>query len=119
MEMHLVHKNQQGELAVVGVFFEQGEANPQLVKIWDTMPQHAGQQKKLAGIKASALLPEKYSYSHFKGSLTTPPCSEGVNWFVLQKPVSASSSQIRALHRLVGDNARPTQPLNNRFVLAN
>ena len=119
MEMHLVHKNAQGELAVVGVFFKQGKHNPELEKVWADLPASAGEKKTLADVSVNAvnLLPQKRTYVHFNGSLTTPPCSEGVNWFVMNEPMEASAVQIARFSKLIGRNARPVQRLNNRFVL--
>ena len=119
MEMHLVHKNDKGELAVVGVFFQLGDANPALEKLWSQMPEKGGEKKMLSGINLSAadLLPANRSYAHFHGSLTTPPCSEGVNWFVINEPLQASKDQIAQFAKIIGNNARPVQELNNRFVL--
>lgn len=121
MEMHLVHKSKDGQLAVVGVFMKQGDQNDVLQKLWDDMPQKAGEKKQLQNVKLSALelLPTKRSYSHFPGSLTTPPCSEGVNWYVLDKPIELSAAQIKKFTDTIGNNARPTQPLNDRTIAKN
>ncbi|MCG6971030.1 MAG: carbonic anhydrase family protein [Gammaproteobacteria bacterium] len=120
MEMHLVHKNTHGELAVVGVFFKQGKPNPELEKLWRQLPEKAGEKKRLSGIHLSAadLLPKNKSYTHFNGSLTTPPCSEGVNWFVINQPLEASAEQIARFAKIIGNNARPVQALNHRFILS-
>lgn len=121
MEMHLVHKSKDGQLAVVGVFMKQGDQNDVLQKLWDNMPQKSGEKKQLQDVKLSALelLPTKRSYSHFAGSLTTPPCSEGVNWFVMDKPIELSAAQIKKFADTIGENARPTQPLNDRTIAKN
>lgn len=120
MEMHLVHKNAQGDLAVVGVFFKQGKHNAELDKLWPQLPEHSGEKKVLSENQLSAanLLPENRAYAHFNGSLTTPPCSEGVNWFVINEPLEASKEQIARISEIIGHNARPVQALNNRFVLS-
>ena len=120
MEMHLVHKNTSGELAVVGVFFKQGKQNAELDKLWRHLPEHSGEKHMLSDTSLSAanLLPKNRSYAHFNGSLTTPPCSEGVNWFVVNEPLEASAEQITRISRIIGNNARPVQQLNNRFVLS-
>lgn len=119
MEMHLVHKNAKGELAVVGVFFKKGQHNAELEKIWANLPSDAGEKKTLADTRLNAvdLLPKNRTYVHFNGSLTTPPCSEGVNWFVMNEPVEASVDQIARFSKLIGQNARPVQRLNNRFII--
>lgn len=120
MEMHLVHKNDKGELAVVGVFLKAGADNSVLNKAWTHMPRHAGDRKQVdsVSINPADLLPANLSYNHFNGSLTTPPCSEGVKWFVMKSPVEVSRSQVKQFASVVGNNARPVQPLNKRFVLA-
>ena len=121
MEVHMVHKNDKGELAVVGVFFKEGEKNAELEKAWSKMPTKAGAKEMLASVNLNAakLLPANKKFSHFKGSLTTPPCSEGVNWFVMEEPVEASKDQIAKFNKVVGDNARPVQPLNGRQLVMN
>jgi carbonic anhydrase len=119
MEMHLVHKNGDGRLAVVGVFFKAGRENAELEKVWSKMPENSGEKKKISGLSVNAaqLLPDNHAYARFNGSLTTPPCSEGVNWYVITEPVEASAEQIDRFSRLIGHNARPVQELNHRFVL--
>lgn len=121
MEMHLVHKNDKGELAVVGVFFKEGKNNPELDKAWEKMPKQGGSKQMLSGVSLNAanLLPGKKQFGHFMGSLTTPPCSEDVNWFVMKEPIEASREQIAKFNKVIGDNARPTQPLNGRQVVMN
>jgi carbonic anhydrase len=120
MEMHLVHKSAKGELAVVGVFLKAGAENAVLGKAWAHMPGHAGVKEQVAAvsINPAELLPADRSYSRFNGSLTTPPCSEGVNWLVMKTPVEVSTAQVKQFAKVVGHNARPVQPLNKRFVLA-
>jgi carbonic anhydrase len=114
---HLVHKNAQGQLAVVGVLFKLGKPNPALAKVFAAMPAHAGDKKALAEpFDAAALLPAKQGYYAFVGSLTTPPCSEGVHWQVLKTPVELSRAQLDAFRKLYPMNARPVQPLNDRKI---
>lgn len=121
MEMHLVHKNREGQLAVVGVFIKNGKHNDVIEKMWDKMPEHKGDVSMLKDVQLSAadLLPVKRSYVNFSGSLTTPPCSEGVNWFVMDEPIEVSEAQIKKFVRTIGSNARPTQPLNDRVIAKN
>jgi carbonic anhydrase len=116
---HLVHKDDAGKLAVVAVLFKQGHANPALDAVLTNMPVAAGPEHSVAGVKLNAadLLPAKQGYYHFQGSLTTPPCSEGVAWYVLKTPVEASAAQIKLLHKLYQHTARPVQPLNGRVVI--
>ncbi|MCE2573641.1 carbonic anhydrase [Motilimonas eburnea] len=118
-EAHLVHSNKAGELAVVAVFFEQGEANPALTSLWQAMPMHPGEKVSLKKVQIDLndLLPKQRSYYHFLGSLTTPPCSEGVKWLVMQQPITASEQQIAAFKlALPSANNRPIQALNDRPI---
>jgi carbonic anhydrase len=117
MVAHLVHKNAKGELAVVAVLIHEGAANPFLEPIFDNFPAE-GTESKVAGTNTDLmqLLPSKRGYYTFEGSLTTPPCSEHVHWFVLKAPVDASSAQVAQFAKRYPHNARPTQPLNARNV---
>jgi carbonic anhydrase len=119
MEGHLVHADKDGNLAVVAVMFSQGADNPLLGKLWQHVPANKGDKQALpAGLNASALLPTARDHYAFNGSLTTPPCSEGVRWLVIKQPASASMAQIERFSGTVGeDNNRPVQPLNARSVL--
>lgn len=119
MEVHFVHKAANGALAVIGVFFKEGAENTALKTVWGNMPTSEG-EKKVAGVTISAkdLLPANTSkYYHYMGSLTTPPCNEVVNWYVLESPIEASKAQVKTLADLFTINNRPVQPLNRRFVL--
>ena len=119
MNAHLVHRNAEGKLAVVSVFFKQGKANPALAKIFDAMPAHADEKAELKeGFNAAELLPEAQGYYSYVGSLTTPPCSEGVQWQVMKTPVTASKAQLNAFRKLYPMNARPVQPLHGRTIEA-
>jgi len=115
---HLVHKNNQGELAVVAVLFRVGRDNPALKPLFAAMPAKAGATSKLAqDFNPADLLPNERDYYAYTGSLTTPPCSEGVRWRVLKQPVELSERQLAAFQRLYPMNARPVQPLHGREVL--
>jgi carbonic anhydrase len=119
LEGHLVHADAQGKLAVVAVMFAEGAANPALASLWKNLPAHEGEKQAVAAsFDASALLPVERSYFRFAGSLTTPPCSEGVTWLVMRTPVTASAAQVAAFTKAVGfANNRPVQPLNGRKVV--
>lgn len=119
MEAHFVHADRTGNLAVIGVMFNTGEHNSELEKAWAHMPTHAGQKNALiAHVDASKLIPSDLDYFRFNGSLTTPPCSEGVNWFVMKTSVSASKEQLNQfIHTMHHDNNRPVQPINARKVI--
>jgi len=119
MEMHFVHSNEEGALAVVGVLFEEGEMHEELGKLWSFMPENAGEtSQKPIGIEETNLLPPTRDYFAYSGSLTTPPCSEGVKWIVLKTPIEASADQIALFkERMHADNNRPVQPNNARYIL--
>ncbi|NPA87271.1 MAG: carbonic anhydrase family protein [Epsilonproteobacteria bacterium] len=119
MEAHFVHSTKDGELAVVAVMFKIGKYNPALQKLVDNMPKKPGVKNNLcpANLKAKDLLPKSLEYYRFNGSLTTPPCSEGVRWFVLKQPVEVSEKQIKAFEKVMGKNNRPLQPINARVIL--
>ena len=114
---HFVHKSDNSELAVVAVFYKTGEENTAISKYWDKMPAKAGDEIEVEHVDISAMLPKDLShYYHFIGSLTTPPCSEGVKWFILQDRASLSKQQIETFRKLYPNNVRPVQELNNRKV---
>lgn len=117
LEVHLVHADKQGNLAVVGVMFEQGDANDTIEKVWETMPDKAN---TTAGsdqmLNAKDLLPNNMDFALYSGSLTTPPCSEGVRWHVVKQPLTASEGQIKKFKSIMHDNNRPILPLNGRKV---
>ena len=120
LETHFVHTDKKGNIAVVSVLFESGHANPALTALWQTVPKQTGTKASLrtTKFKLKDLLPERKAYYHFKGSLTTPPCTEGVQWYVLQQPISASPEQIAAFKALLPHqhNNRPHQALNQRII---
>lgn len=120
LEAHFVHQNDRGELAVLGVLYEEGESNDTLAALLEETPDESGERVSLkeTEIDLSGLFPDSKSAYRYGGSLTTPPCSEGVHWHLLTEPVSASSDQIEALQSAVGhDNDRPVQPLNARIIV--
>ncbi|MCL7706733.1 carbonic anhydrase family protein, partial [Enterobacter kobei] len=119
MEMHLVHKNSAGELTVVAVMFDKGAANPELDKLWSVMPQQAEQNISIKqDLNLNKLLPVNKTYWRFSGSLTTPPCSEGVTWIVLKHPLTLSAEQLEKFtHTMHHDNNRPVQALHGRLVV--
>lgn len=120
MEVHLVHRNAHGQLAVVGVFLTQGQYNPFIQKLWSHLPTTINHENVVpnATVTPAALLPSNGAYYHFQGSLTTPPCTEGVQWYVLQTPIEVSEAQIQQFVSVIGRNARPVQPLHGRMVTA-
>jgi len=115
MEAHFVHQDDEGDLAVVAVMFVEGKENRNFQKLVDNLPINS--KISYAHIDFKSILPYRLSYYRFNGSLTTPPCSEGVRWIVLKKPVEVSHEQIEALHKLMHYNNRPIQPLNARIIV--
>lgn len=117
MVAHLVHKSAAGQLAVVAVLFEEGDENQALKAVFSGLPAKEGETVKLAsGFNAKDILPAYKGYYKFIGSLTTPPCSEGVRWQVLKQRVELSKGQLAAFRKLYKMNARPVQPLHGRKV---
>lgn len=118
MECHFVHRSAEGQLAVLGVFIRTGRENAALKPIWANMPAHKGDPVRFdVDIDPAAILPDDRAYFRYYGSLTTPPCSEGVLWTVFAQPVEASKEQIEQFAKLFENNARPSQDLNRRFLL--
>jgi len=119
MEMHLVHMSGEGQLAVIGVFITEGAHNAAFDPIWTNLPASKGVEHHLEHVKVDvdALLPRARTTYRYDGSLTTPPCSEGVQWFVMTVPIALSEAQIGAFTALFHGNNRPVQPLNARPVL--
>lgn len=119
MEAHFVHADEAGNLAVIGVVYNSGHENAGIAPVWNAMPAKTGEVSKGANsISAMAMLPENKDYYRFNGSLTTPPCSEGVRWMVMKNPVEASAEQIEKFHSTFHhDTNRPVQAINARPVL--
>jgi carbonic anhydrase len=118
MEMHLVHKSAAGAVAVVGVLIEEGASNAAFDPVWSTLPRKTGAESHLEHVKVNVddLLPRTRAVWRYEGSLTTPPCSEGVQWLVMTTPVRISAAQIAAFTAIVEPNNRPVQPLHGRVV---
>ncbi len=119
MEVHLVHASKEGHLAVIGVMVVEGAENKTLTQAWSHIPAKAGNHHALlVPVAAAGLLPAKRDYYRFNGSLTTPPCSEGVRWLVMKEPITASKKQIETFTRVMHHpNNRPIQPTYARPVL--
>ncbi|MDR6208296.1 carbonic anhydrase [Paraburkholderia graminis] len=119
LDMHIVHADASGKLLLIAVQFMPGHANPGLDAMLNQIPTRPGEEKVIDSVQIdrSALLPKKLSYYTYSGSLTTPPCSEGVIWIELKQPVSVSPRQLNAMRKLYSHNQRPVQPLNGREVL--
>jgi carbonic anhydrase len=118
LEAHLVHADKDGNLAVVAVFFAEGASNRTIGAVWDRMPKSGEKADLPAPVSAGGLLPANRDYYRFNGSLTTPPCSEGVRWLVMKHAVTASKAQIEQFRKTLGfANNRPVQPVFARPVL--
>jgi carbonic anhydrase len=119
MVVHLVHANEDGELAVVAVLLQKGENNPLVHQLWNHLPTEEGKEESLNSVQidVAGLLPADLGYYTFSGSLTTPPCSENVTWFVLKHPATVSNTEIEQFSKIYQHNVRPVQPLYDRIVL--
>ena len=119
MVVHLVHADQEGHLAVVAILLEQGADNLLVHELWNDLPKEKEKEEVLDNVQIdlTTLLPADRGYYTFSGSLTTPPCSENVTWFVLKHPVTVTAAEIEQFGKLYRHDARPTQPLYGRVVL--
>ena len=115
MTAHFVHATSAGELGVLGVFFTEGDEND---AIEDLLDAHAQGNGTALSIDIDDMLPETIEVYRYMGSLTTPPCSEGVNWHVANVPVEASADQIAKLRGALGPTARSIQDRNGRLLVA-
>jgi carbonic anhydrase len=111
-EFHLVHSGEDGELLVVGVLVREGAVSA----AWQPFVEAAAAGEGTIELDFTALLPADLGYYSYTGSLTTPPCTEDVEWVVLATPVELSAEQIDVLNEASHDNARPTMPLGDRTV---
>jgi carbonic anhydrase len=118
MEAHLMYAAADGGIAGVAVFLKRGKAEPTVQKLWDDMPFVVGKEKNVSGVGVNPgeMLPSNTAYYRYVGSLTAPPCTEGVVWYVLKNPVEVSAAQIAAFAKLYANDARPPMPLNGRVV---
>jgi carbonic anhydrase len=117
MVVHLMHKASDGKIAAVAVLLKAGRANATIQQIWEHMPKTEGQEEvSEVEVNPAGLLPHDVAYYTYIGSLTAPPCTEGVTWFVLKTPVDISEEQINAFATLYPHDVRPIQPLNGRVV---
>ncbi|MCK9908644.1 carbonic anhydrase [Microbacteriaceae bacterium K1510] len=118
MEVHFVHRNAAGTLAVVGALMAAGKPNAAFKQIVAAMPPQAGEPVKMTAADPNLMLPADRHYYSYAGSLTTPPCSEVVNWLLLRAPIQVAQADIDAFAKLYPMNARPAQKDNRRFVLS-
>ena len=120
MEMHMVHRSSDSRLAVVGVLIAEGAHNAAFDPVWANLPATKGVRTHLPAVKVDvdALLPLARTSYRYSGSLTTPPCSEGVSWIVMTTPIQLSREQVTAFTRIIKGNNRPVQDLNGRAVVS-
>ena len=127
LEMHLVHEDQAGQLLVVALLFTQGTPNDDVADILAlrTRLQHSQAIQNMkndstalsnSALNLQHLLPATLHHFSYQGSLTTPPCTEGVQWIILRTPLQLSGAQLETLKTMYGVNARPIQPLNDREI---
>ncbi|BDH61938.1 carbonic anhydrase [Lysinibacillus sp. PLM2] len=118
MEGHLFHKNKEGKIAVVGVFIKEGKINTELANLWSELPEE--KTSKAIEIEENVnlleVLPEVNNIYLYTGSLTTPPCTQGITWILLEEPVEMSSQQIEVFAEIYPQNNRPVQELNGRSI---
>ena len=120
MEAHLVHRGLDGSLAIIAVLLDAGRENQLIKTLWENIPKAKGTESAVEGVTINALdlLPEDKGYYSFPGSLTAPPCTENVTWFVLKTPVEVSAGAVARFAKIYPMNARPVQPLNGRQIRA-
>lgn len=117
MVAHFVHRSADGQLGVIAVLIRPGKTNAAFAPVFEHLPRE-GEKVTVDGLKLdlAAMLPADKGYYSFAGSLTTPPCSEGVNWMVLKNPIELGPEQIKAFRRIFNANARPLQATNGRVI---
>jgi carbonic anhydrase len=120
MGVHLLHRSEDGQQAMLAVLLEPGETSPLIDQVWTYVPLDV--QDRVAfppgGLNVASLMPQDQRYYQFFGSLTAPPCTEGVLWMVMRQPMTLNASQLRLFTQLFPNNARPVQPVNDRVVRA-
>lgn len=116
LELHFVHKSAEGKLAVVGVLLSEGKHNTALEAVWDNLPglHDEGSVDLNKPLDVATMLPADHRTYRYDGSLTTPPCSEGVRWNVIAAPVEMDAAQLKTFTDIFANNSRPLQPLNSR-----
>lgn len=119
LEAHFVHKNNKDELLVVALFFKIGAFNPDMQKIIENIPEKDDQQKVLEGLDINHFFNHANKHFYFHGSLTTPPCTEGVEWIVLKESVELSQEQFDSFVKHFHANARNLQLRHDRKIYNN
>ena len=121
LELHLVHQNDNDQLAVLGVMIQEGVENESLRSIWAALPEQKTTNTNFINenINLQDLLPKQPTLFYYDGSLTTPPCTEKVKWVLLEQPIEMSKEQIEVFQEIIPHNSRPVQPLNEREINKN
>jgi carbonic anhydrase len=115
MEVHFVHKDASGKLAVIGGLMEQGHANSILMPLWNNLPKKEG-DKVSTDVRLGRVFAPRHRVYRYEGSLTTPPCTEGVTWLVFRSPLQISKTQVQAYRAIFPVSNRPLQPINGRIL---
>jgi len=119
MNIHFVHKSADGKLAVVAVRLNEGNANAVLAALWEHLPKTAGATDKMTeSMSPAGLLPTDRGYWTYEGSLTAPPCTEGVRWFIFEQQMELSRDQLKSFAALYKVNSRLQQPTHGRKIEA-
>lgn len=120
MEMHLVHQDERGHILVIAVMMIVGRDEPILGRLWKWLPAQIGQEVAVQlNIRLGDILPTHTKHFSYSGSLTTPPCTEGVQWIVLEDPIAIAQGDVDQFVRIIGLNARPIQPRQQRTIREN
>lgn len=119
MEIHFVHRSGDHKYIVIGVLARIGQSDPIIQKLWNNIPATIDQEHLVKNIyvNVESLFPDLKGYFYYSGSLTTPPCSENVTWFVLEEPIELSEKQVKHFQRFIDHNARPVQKQHHRIVV--
>lgn len=115
-ELHFVHQDKDANLAVVGVFLTEGASNKVIKEIIDTANKGDKAKHAIGDDDLMNLIPKNKEYFHYMGSLTTPPCTEGVHWYVMKNPIEMSKEEIAELDKIMPENARPIQDPKGRVA---
>ena len=117
LEAQFLHEDNKGNKVILSVFFVEGRANPLLDVVVKNLPTQPNKANFIANIDIYKLLPNNLASYQFDGSLTTPPCSQGVRWIILKQPMTISQSQVDSMRNITKENARPLQELFNRLIV--
>lgn len=116
LEAHFVNQANDGTYAVISVLYKEGKASPFFANYLNKFPKTEGEYNGEGKLDFKDVLPSTEHFYHYKGSFTTPPCTEAVDWIILKEHPTASKKQIETLHKIMGDNFRPVQQLNDRKI---